>query len=187
MSEFCINKSGLAFPVYENSDSLNPGSKVGTIYNNEAFSYEYGEGGNSIWFRDSSGNIKLGFMPLTTTSGDPIMSEEEANLFYSYCTDYAYGTVRISGTTYKTFKFRRSEEIYTASATRWGTVAKNMRVACLSSLAGETHPDWKAINYVERTDGEWIKVDGDGYSYGFVDTGLNVGSGASTISMYGTW
>ena len=38
MSEFCINKSGLAFPVYENSDSLNPGSKVGTIYNNEAFS-----------------------------------------------------------------------------------------------------------------------------------------------------
>ena len=187
MPDFCINKSGLAIPVYENFDWVNPGAQIGTIYNNEAFSWEYGEAGNSIWFRNSSGLITHGFMPLATPNGDPIMSEETERLFYTPCTDYAYGTVRINNTAYKTFKFRRSEEVYTANATRWGTVASNMRVACLTSLAGENHPDWKAINYVERTDGEWIKVEGNGYSYGFVDTGLNVGSGASSISMYGSW
>ena len=26
-----------------------------------------------------------------------------------------------------------------------------MRVACKSALMGESHPDWKAINYVERS------------------------------------
>ena len=63
-----------------------------------------------------------------------------------------------------------------------------MRVACRSNATGENHPDWKLINFVERsTDGEWIPVTGDGYQHGFVDIGLNQGSTPSSISMYGSW
>jgi len=63
-----------------------------------------------------------------------------------------------------------------------------MRVACKTALSGDTMPHWKAINYVERsTDGAWIKVEGAGLSYGFVNTGLEDGSMPNTISMYGTW
>lgn len=94
----------------------------------------------------------------------------------------------VKGTLYYIFKFRRSEEVYTAAGNRWGTVASGMEVACQTAMMGDNHPDWKGINYVKRSsDGKWIKVTGDGYDYGFVDVGLNQGSTPSTISMYGTW
>ena len=56
-----------------------------------------------------------------------------------------------------------------------------------SGLSGDSHPDWKGINYVESTSGAWVRVTGAGSNYGFVDTGLGVASGYSSIPMYGRW
>ena len=68
------------------------------------------------------------------------------------------------------------------------TVASGMEVACRTDAMGDSHPDWKLINYVKRSsDGQWVAVTGSGYKHGFVDIGLNVGSTPGSISMYGTW
>lgn len=74
------------------------------------------------------------------------------------------------------------------NGSKWGTVAANRRVACKTGLSGDSHPEWKAINYVENTNGLWIPVNSsDKLKYGFVDTGLSVASGYSSIPMYGSW
>lgn len=82
---------------------------------------------------------------------------------------------------------RKSKNIYTATGRLWGTVAANMLVATRSAGVGDNHTTWKLINYVQSTAGKWIEVSGDGYSYGFVDTGLSTASGYSTIPFYGSW
>ena len=104
------------------------------------------------------------------------------------CADFPYGTVTIDGTKYITFKFRRTENVYYGDGSYWGTVYTGARVACKTSMSGDSHPEWKAINYVEKkSTGEWVKVTGKGYTYGFVNTGLEDGAMPSTISMYGSW
>jgi len=188
---FCINKSGSSIPVWDRPGfpSIEHSVQIGTIYNNEAFGYDWDWGGdgvfNHIVFRNGSGNVAGGFV-IDNVVGN--VNQPLPSGWATDCTDYKYGTVTIGGTTYKTFKFRRSETIYTPSATSWGSVAANMRVACLSSTSGSSNPHWKLINYVERSsDGAWIQVSGAGHTYGFVNTGLEDGSTPSTISMYGTW
>lgn len=176
--DLCINMSGQTISVYR--DPLaDPGVKIGTLSPREAFSALAGEGFNTVFFRNSSGVVTEGYIPDYTRAPDSL---------YTLATTYPYGTVRIDGELFYTFKFRRAEEVYTAAGNRWGTVASGMRVACRTDMMGENHHDWKGINYVERsTDGAWVKVTGDGYNYGFVDTGLAIGSMPNTISMYGTW
>lgn len=183
---FCINKSGVTIPVYSSYiwDDQSVFKQIGVIYDREACSVEFAEAGYGIYFSDPSGKLTLGYHPLTNRDG----TMADLHLYFDSCLDHPYEKEEIKGITYWTFKFRRSEEVYTAAGTRWGTVAAGMRVATRSQICGENHPDWLQIKYVERsTDGEWIPVTGDGYSHGFVDTGLNVSSFPSSISMYGTW
>lgn len=180
-NEFCINKSGQTIPVYDTPEKNN---RIGSIYNREAFGWDRDWGGdlifNHIIFRNSAGNVVWGFIVANTPDFPAGVNTD--------CTDYPYGTATINGINYVTFKFRRSETIYKGDGTTWGSVASGMRVACLSSLSGQSHPNWKSINYVERSsDHQWIPVTGGGYNYGFVNTGLEDGSTPSTISMYGTW
>jgi hypothetical protein len=67
-------------------------------------------------------------------------------------------------------------------------VAAGCRVATQNPNSGDTHPQWKEISYVERSDGQWISVSGAGCDYGYVNTGLDTGgSGSDYISMYGSW
>lgn len=173
---FCVNKSGKAVPVYSDTDKSN---QIGKINNREAFGYNRNWGGDdyfcNIVFRNSSGSLSGGFIVDPPTG------------CMSNCTDYPYGTEKINGTTYYTFKFRNSAKVYKASGNSWGSVAANCRVACLSSMAGDSHPEWKGINYVESSKGGWVEVSGDGYTYGFVDAGLSTGSSYSSIPMYGSW
>jgi len=114
--------------------------------------------------------------------------------FFTGIGKYPYGREYINGAWHITFKFRRTENVYTATGRYWGRVAAGMRVACLDTTefyrsgSGQKNPHWKVINYVERsTDRAWIKVTGDGVNYGIVDIGLDHGSSPSSISMYGTW
>lgn len=174
---FCVNKSGKAVTVYASSDETS--KKIGKINNREAFGYNRDMGGDDVFcnivFRNSSGNLEYGY----------IISPPEGCL--TFCTAYPSGTEKIGGTKYYTFKFRKSAKVYTAAGKSWGGVAEDCRVACLTAMSGSSHPEWKGINYVESSNGKWVKVTGDGYEYGFVDTGLSKGSSYSAIPMYGSW
>ena len=174
----CINKSGLKIPVYSDTKKT---KQIGTIYEREAFGFDCNWGGDyyycNIVFRNSAGKLSGGFII------DP-----PANAL-AECSDYPYGTVKIVNETFITFLMRKSRPVYTAGATptRWGAVGANCRVACRSSMTGDRHPEWKGINYVESTKGNWVQVTGDGSSYGFVDIGLEIASGYGSIPMYGSW
>lgn len=194
-NRFCVNKSGYSVPVWSGPGFANVAdiTRIGSIGNREAFSFVEDWGGdgvfNCIQFLNSSGQLSYGWLSNRYENGNAILANSDWNNVFTECTDYPYGYVTIDGKTYKTFKFRRAEEVYTPSGDNWGAVASGCRVACQTALAGSSHPSWKGINYVERsTDGAWIKVTSQsGEEYGYVDTGLNTGSGPSTISMYGTW
>lgn len=173
---FCVNKSGITVPVYSDTQQT---SKIGSIYNREAFGYDMNWGGDGyfyrILFRTSDGSLSYGI--LVDPPGSSVTD----------CTDYPFGTEEIDGTEYYTFTMRKSRTVYTAGGTRWGAVAANCRVACLSAVAGDSYPNRKGINYVESSKGGWVKVTGDGVDYGFVDTGLDVSSSYSSIPFYGSW
>lgn len=173
---FAVNKSGKSLPVYSDTKKT---KKVGTIGNREAFGYDRNWGGDGVFcrirFKNSESKLTTGFLidpPVNALVG---------------CTDYPYGTKAISGTKYKTFLMRKSQPVYYKNGTRWGTVAANCRVACQTALSGDSHPEWKAINYVESTSGTWVRVDKDGAKYGYVNTGLTSGSGYRAIPFYGNW
>lgn len=176
-----INMSGQNIPVFK--DALACDQQIGTIYPREAFSSEYGDGFAVIWFRNSSGNLTLGYIPDVYWQNIEVSKKA-----FTLCTAYPYGTVTLNNIKYSTFKFRRNEEVYTANGSPWGTVASGMEVACKSPEIGDTHPDWKSIYYVKSSKtGEWVPIGNEGKDVGFVDIGLNQGSMPSTISMYGTW
>lgn len=169
-----INKSGQTYPVYDTQRG-----HIGDIYDREAYIL-YGMEGSmyNIIFLSPTG-----FTSAMIQTGSHPMPKG----FETWCTDYPYRTEKIDGKTYKTFYMRRTMPIYTADAAYWGSVAAGMRVATNNNTVGETHNDWKQIDYVLRTDGKWIKVDGAGYDYGFVDTGITTGSGYNSIDFYGSW
>ena len=174
---FCVNKSGVTIPVYSDR---NGSTQIGTIANREAFGYNANWGGdgaiNLIRFKSAAGPLRDGYI-LNPPNG--AMTE---------CTDYPYGTVVINGETFFTFIMRRTSTVYRTDGTSWGSVAANRRVACRTAMAGDSYPEWKGINYVESTSGAWVQVTSYGNDkYGFVDTGLEIASGASNIPMYGSW
>lgn len=171
---FSINKSGKSLNVYSDTGHKN---KIGTIGNREAFVVMGAEGEPYIKFRGP--NLKLMEGNLDTR-----------NIGYNDLkpiTDYPYGTATINGKKYKTYTMRRTMNVYTAAARLWGQVAGGMLVATNSVWCGDSHPTWKAVDYVKSTAGKWVKVDGDGYDHGFVDFDLGNGSMPSNIALYGSW
>ena len=120
-----INKSGKNLPIFSGWPSVDKGNQIGTIYNREVFIYGDTEDGVEVYFRNSSGRIVQGFYYATDANGNDLFSSNaEAMKALSSCIDYPFSTVTIGGTEYYTFKFRRNEEVYTASGSSWGTVAQ---------------------------------------------------------------
>ena len=184
-NRFCVNKSGSSVPVWSGPGWPSNGQiyKVGQLTNREAFGVDDEAGGDGVFFHikflNSAGVVSDGWLVHLDEHDNNILDTEGWAKLFSPCTNYPYGTAYINGEIFKTFKFRRTEEVYTPSGEHWGGVASGCRVACRSELAGSSNPTLKAINYVERSyDGQWIRVTGNGgEEYGFVDTGLNFGSG----------
>lgn len=174
MSELCINKSGSVYPVY---DMFKNYAHVGDIMNREAFVRRSGD----------SGLISIDFLGPT---GSYINASINTNKypcgpkFESRCTSYPYGTAVIKGVTYKTFYMRQTKNAYTANASFGTTIPAGSLVATNEATVGDTHSDWKLINYVRQSNGNWIDVPG---GYVFVDTGISVGSGYNSIAFYGSW
>ncbi len=167
-----INKSGVIVPVY-NDDFKNV---IGQLNQREAFAlYGYEGDWYSISFLGPTGVFTAGMLK----------SPPDSTLID--CTNHPYGTIKIGNISYYTFIMRTTKNIYTATNNYWGQVAGGRRVACKTGLAGQNYQWYKAINYVEKTTGEWVAVTGDNVKYGFVDTGLRTGSSPTSIAMYGSW
>lgn len=187
-NSFCVNKSGSQVSIYSEPEAI---TQIGTLYNREAFGYNRNWGGDdvhcNIVFRTSSGSVTGGFL-VNPPSG--ALTE---------CTDYVYSTVIIYEkqlvgnyytmvpVTYKAFYMRSARTIYNVNAVSIATVPAGKLVACKTALSGSSHPEWKAINYYQNSAGSWQQINSAGHTYGFVDTGLSVGSGYSSIPMYGSW
>lgn len=175
---FCINKSGQRIPVYSEPERRN---KIGEIYDREAFGYDANWGGDNyichIVFLNPAGKLSDGFI---VNSPNGAMAD---------CSDYPYGRATIYGRTYRTFIMRRASTIYKHDGTRWGTVAKNCRVAFTDGESGASNPHWKEINYVESSSGAWVPITTQNApdNYGYVDSGLSIASGYKSIPMYGSW
>lgn len=107
--------------------------------------------------------------------------------FFTSCLDYSYSTEVINGVSYRIFKMRQTKNVYTADSNYLVAVAAGMYVATNSDKVEQTHSNWKLINYVKSTSGQWVQVSGAGYNHGFVDTGLNSSSLYSGIAFYDSW
>lgn len=180
MNMFMINKSGQTYVVHDRDTN----EIKGRIYDREAFAL--GQGGDryqELIFLDSSGNLKSVWI-------DDFINPP-LDGFYGVCTVYPYSKEVITDESgsreYYIFKMRKTMNVYTAAGNYWGKVAAGMFVATQSEAVGENHKDWKLINYVKSTSGQWVKVTGDGYNHGFVDTGLSQASGYGSIPFYGSW
>lgn len=174
---FCINKSGQSYVVH---DAWQNHKVVGTIYNREAYVLAQDESDLiSIKFLNSSGEFKEVFINI----GKYPLPEG----MITTCDAYPYGYEYIKGTRYRIYKMRKTMNVYYGTGDKWGSVAAGMFVATNNNTVGETYGNYKMIDYVKRTDGQWIQVEGNGYNYGFVDTGLASASGYSSIPFYGSW
>ena len=172
-----INKSGIVYPMYEVQENF---KKYGDIVNREAYVYIGHEGAlYALAFLTPSGVFRN-----TTVS---CTSYPFPNGFMASCLNYPYGRATINGTTYYTFIMRQAKSVYKADGSYWGSVASGRRVATTNNIMGDSHYDWKQINYVENTNGQWIQVSGNGSDYGYVDTGIASASGYGGIAMYGSW
>lgn len=169
LSEFCINK-GAKFTLKDRYT----GAVVGSLNPRESFVYMYDDGEGSIGFLASDGTFKT------------VAANMNGLTMYT-CIDFPYSIEVIDGTEYYIFKMRKSASVYRGDGSKWGTVAANMFVATTNATMGESHKTWKMINYVKSTSGAWVKVQGNGYSHGFVDTGLTSASGYSVVHFYGSW
>lgn len=174
LNYFSINKSGKAIPIYD----VDKKKQVGKINDREAFIYDSGESGEYLWFLSPSGFIHAN----RGLDVDELNYSQTAS-----CLDYPYGEEKIGNIWFKTFKMRKTMNVYRGDGSYWGKVAAGCLVATNSNSMGSEHNTWKAINYVQSTSGTWVKVEGAGYNNGFVDTGLDKASGYSKIAFYGSW
>ncbi|MFZ7121066.1 MAG: hypothetical protein ACOWWH_08970 [Eubacteriaceae bacterium] len=169
-----INKSSKQVPIYD--EPYGNMVQIGKIYVNECFGFGSGYAGDQVIFRNSAGNIATGYFK---DDEGPVWDGNFKNI-----ADYPYGYQTINSVSYKTFKMRRTEDIWNQSGSHWGAVAGGQYVAFSSDDSGDTHCDWKQIKYVKGTNGEWYRV---GSNYGFVELGLNHGSMRYQVSLIGTF
>lgn len=181
MSWLVINKGG-NYPIYDGYQNY---KKVGTLYNREAFIAIGGEEFENIMFLSSDGKLR--------TAGVDTYRYPFPTDGYNYCTDYPYSIENINGVNYYIFKMRRTMNVYKSDSNYWGKVAAGMYIATHSSTTGESHKDWLIADYIKDTNGSWVRIDEkttsnpNGKNYGFVDTGLSIASGYSSIPLYGSW
>ena len=173
MSGLVVNKSGKELPVYNTG-----GSRIGTIFNNEAYvllgeAMVNGKLGAGINFLNSSGSVVGGRIATQSTSYMRSVAD------YPYTTSYGYSPV---------FKLRRKAQLYDYDATTSGTLAAGTLVWASPSALGSTKKNCCQIFGYRNSAGEWKKVESkNGAAYKYIDFGLAYGSYNSNITMYGSW
>ena len=141
-----VNRTGTSVPVYL-TNSCNPSEQIGTIYNNEVFTWVSEWSGSSasgfyvqnIKFRNSSGSFISGWVAGRQT--DPIFSTNISSLKYK--------TVIKDGATCYAFKLRRNADLYDNSGNPISQAPKDRFILCKGSTSGSTHKNWLAVWYLE--------------------------------------
>ena len=182
MNIVAINMSGQSIPVYRLDPYGSGKTRIGTIYPRELYGLNYLAGGDfvifDVLFRNASGSLQWG-----TIIEPPESARENA-----YLAKYSYGRVTLNGKRYYTFKMTRSENLYSVSGRKIGTVAAGQYVATIADpSSGDSNPHWLQVYYARSTNGRWDSLAADGASYGFVNVGLEDGSMYNTISCDGLW
>jgi len=175
---FCINKSGSNYPIYDYNISNNTYTRVGTLYNREAFIFLGGDNFDYIKFLASNGTLK-------TACIDP----SRYPVPISYCTDYPYSTEIIDNMELCVFRMRSAKNLYNTNAVKIKTLPAGTLVATNNVSVGDSHHDWKLVSYYKEPGGTWQQIDAGqgGAGYGFVDSGIASASGYSSIAFYGSW
>lgn len=173
---FCINKSGSNYPIYDYNVTTQQFTRVGTLYNREAFIFLGGDNFDYIKFLASDGTLK-------TACIDP----SRYPVPVSYCTDYPYSIERIDNMDLCVFRMRRAKNLYNTNAAKIKTLPAGTLVATNNVSVGDNHHDWKLVSYYKEPGGSWQHIDEGGAGYGFVDSGIASASGYSSIAFYGSW
>lgn len=178
MSIVKVNTTGNKHNVYL-SNACNPNEIIGTLYNNEVFTWTGQWPGSdasgfyvqSVVFRKSDGTQGAGWVAGKQTDG--IFSKNICSL--------SAKEVTYNGKTCYAFKMRRDEPIYSKKSTegntvKLGTAYKNRYVLAESSTAGDKHPGWLSIVAQETGVGtnRYSAVSSDGNA--FVDMDYAHGS-----------
>lgn len=170
-----VNRSGKSHKVYL-TNSLKADEQIGTIYNNEMFTWVAPWNGNGwgysaqmIRFRASDGTAKYGWISAAET--DKVLETNICAL--------AMFTKVIGGTTYYGFKMRRDEELYDKEEGEplTGKCAyKDRCILCESSTAGNKYPDRLSVIYLETGVGTGQYKPVSNMPNAFVDLGYDQGS-----------
>ncbi|MCR5755157.1 MAG: hypothetical protein K6G30_10145 [Acetatifactor sp.] len=168
-----VNRSGKNHKICL-TNTMNPNEQIGTLYNNEVFTWIEPWNGNgwgyavqAIAFRGSDGTVKKGW----------ISGEETDKVFENNICSLAKFTKVIKGKTYYGFKMRRDEELYDRNGKSISKIAfKDLHVLCESSTAGSTHNEWLSVVYLESGKGTDIYNEIISGSNAFIDIGYDKGS-----------
>ena len=178
-----VNRSGKSYPIYKEN---NADEQIGTLYNNELFTWKSAWEGNTagysyqaISFRASDGSLEHGW--IAASESDKVLANNICSL--------AKFTKNINNKTYNGFKMRRSEELFDRSGNALiGKLAfKDRCILCESSTAGASHPEWLSVIYLETGigTGEYERIVSN--SNAFVDLGYTKGSDfSSNASLIGS-
>lgn len=185
MGQFFINRSSKDLPVWTygaNCPGYDKTSRRGTLRVREFYRYEdmllcdgYPEYAIDIRFLSSNYGFTWGYL-----HGDDVAGATGYNTSVLAIPLY---TVSINGTSHKVYQIQnRSEELRRADGTLIGTLAVGTEIATNSDEMGYNYLTYWLIRYVKRN-GVWTPADQQNGTYAFVDTGLAVGSGPTTISI----
>lgn len=178
MSIVKVNRTGNKYTVYL-TNACNPNEIIGTIYNNEVFTWTGEWPGSSasgfyvqsIRFRKSDGTEAGGW--ISGKQSDPIFATNICSLPAKE-TDF-------DGKRCYAFKMRRNEPIYSRNSTsdkiiKLGTAYKDRYILAESSTAGNTFPGWLSIVALETGVGtnSYASVSSEGNA--FVDMDYAQGS-----------
>ena len=178
-----VNRRGKSYPIYKEN---NADEQIGTLYNNELFTWKSAWEGNTagysyqaISFRASDGSLAHGW--IAASESDKVLANNICSL--------AKFTKKINNKTYYGFKMRRSEELFDRSGNALiGKLAfKDRCILCESSTAGASHPEWLSVIYLETGigTGEYERIVSN--SNAFVDLGYTKGSDfSSNASLIGS-
>ncbi len=171
MSIVKVNRSGHNHMICL-TDAMNPNEQIGTLYNNEVFTWVNASPGNGwgysvhgIAFRASDGTMKHGWI-----------SETNGVLDTNICS-LAKFTKIVDGVTYYGFKLRRNEELYTSSGVPLSYQAqKDLHVLCRSSTGGSTMHNLLSVYYIETGVGTNLYKHIIYGNNAFIDIGYDKGS-----------
>jgi hypothetical protein len=200
MSQMCINRSGARIPVYNDLTGsgeilLSIGSRLGYIYNKEVFVLiAYGldmtppSNGEDPFYTvmfNASGTLKQGAIRMADVRNlNGNISQVDVPISAAALETGSYSIFGESNIL--VFKARRTLSVILPDNTSWGTVRYGNKIATrgrYGGAVGDWNADYLQISHVQKSDGTWQVVEGNGYDYGFVKTKLTQGSMIDTFNL----